>query len=47
MFPPPPLLVTIDILTSQCDPTVDIYGAFHVVRGDEVIDVRLTMTHFC
>ncbi|HZT18295.1 MAG TPA: DSD1 family PLP-dependent enzyme [Dongiaceae bacterium] len=30
---------TIEFLTSHCDPTVNLYGAFHVVRGDEVVDV--------
>lgn len=30
---------TVLLLTSHCDPTVNLYGAFHVVRGDEVIDV--------
>jgi 3-hydroxy-D-aspartate aldolase len=30
---------TIEFLTSHCDPTVNLFGAFHVVRGDEVIDV--------
>jgi len=35
----PELGSTIEFLTSHCDPTVNLYGAFHVVRGDEVIDV--------
>jgi 3-hydroxy-D-aspartate aldolase len=35
----PKLGSTIEFLTSHCDPTVNLYGAFHVVRGDEVIDV--------
>jgi 3-hydroxy-D-aspartate aldolase len=35
----PVLGSTIEFLTSHCDPTVNLYGAFHVVRGDEVIDV--------
>jgi 3-hydroxy-D-aspartate aldolase len=35
----PALGSTIEFLTSHCDPTVNLYGAFHVVRGDEVIDV--------
>jgi 3-hydroxy-D-aspartate aldolase len=30
---------TIEFLTSHCDPTVNLYGAFHVVRGDEVVDI--------
>ena len=35
----PALGATIEFLTSHCDPTVNLYGAFHVVRGDEVIDI--------
>jgi 3-hydroxy-D-aspartate aldolase len=35
----PSLGSTIEFLTSHCDPTVNLYSAFHVVRGDEVIDV--------
>lgn len=35
----PKLGATIEFLTSHCDPTVNLYGAFHVVRGDEVIDI--------
>jgi D-serine deaminase-like pyridoxal phosphate-dependent protein len=35
----PMLGSTIEFLTSHCDPTVNLYGAFHVVRGNEVIDV--------
>jgi len=35
----PELGSTIEFLTSHCDPTVNLYGAFHVVRGDEVIDI--------
>jgi 3-hydroxy-D-aspartate aldolase len=35
----PALGSTIEFLTSHCDPTVNLYGAFHVVRGNEVIDV--------
>jgi len=30
---------TIEFLTSHCDPTVNLYSAYHVVRGDDVIDV--------
>ncbi len=29
----------VEFLTSRCDPTVNLYTAFHVVRGDEVIDL--------
>ena len=29
----------IDIPTSHCDPTVDLCGAFRIMRGDEVIDI--------
>ena len=35
----PKLGTTIEFLTSHCDPTVNLYGAFHVVRGDEVVDI--------
>ncbi len=35
----PALGSTIEFLTSHCDPTVNLYGAFHVARGDEVIDI--------
>jgi D-serine deaminase-like pyridoxal phosphate-dependent protein len=30
---------TLEFLTSHCDPTVNLYSAYHVVRGDDVIDV--------
>ena len=30
---------TIEFLTSHCDPTVNLYPAFHVVRGEEVVDL--------
>lgn len=30
---------TIEFLTSHCDPTVNLYSAYHVVRGEEVIDM--------
>ena len=36
---PPELGGTIEFLTSHCDPTVNLYPAYHVVRGEEVIDV--------
>ena len=35
----PGLADTIEFLTSHCDPTVNLHSAFHVVRGDEVIDI--------
>lgn len=35
----PKLGSIIEFLTSHCDPTVNLYSAFHVVRGDEVIDI--------
>jgi 3-hydroxy-D-aspartate aldolase len=35
----PKLGSTIEFLTSHCDPTVNLHSAFHVVRGDEVIDI--------
>ena len=30
---------TIEFLTSHCDPTVNLYAAYHVVRGEDVIDL--------
>lgn len=35
----PSLGDTIEFLTSHCDPTVNLHPAFHVVRGEEVIDI--------
>jgi 3-hydroxy-D-aspartate aldolase len=35
----PPLGTTIEFLTSHCDPTVNLYAAYRVVREDEVIDL--------
>jgi 3-hydroxy-D-aspartate aldolase len=35
----PELGSIIEFLTSHCDPTVNLYSNFHVVRGEEVIDV--------
>jgi len=35
----PRLGSTIEFLTSHCDPTVNLYGAFHVVQGEEVVDI--------
>jgi D-serine deaminase-like pyridoxal phosphate-dependent protein len=35
----PPLGTTIEFLTSHCDPTVNLFAAYHVVREDEVIDL--------
>jgi 3-hydroxy-D-aspartate aldolase len=35
----PALGAPVEFLTSHCDPTVNLYSAFHVVRGDKVIDV--------
>ncbi len=35
----PQLGSTIEFLTSHCDPTVNLYPAYHVVRGDQVIDL--------
>jgi len=34
----PPLGSMIEFVTSHCDPTVNLYPAFHVVRGEEIID---------
>jgi 3-hydroxy-D-aspartate aldolase len=30
---------TIEFLTSHCDPTVNLYPAFHVVKGDQLVDI--------
>jgi D-serine deaminase-like pyridoxal phosphate-dependent protein len=30
---------TVEFLTSHCDPTVNLYSAIHVVRGDDVVDI--------
>lgn len=30
---------TVEFLTSHCDPTVNLYSRYHVVRGEHVIDV--------
>ncbi|MFT3989307.1 DSD1 family PLP-dependent enzyme [Aestuariivirga sp.] len=35
----PPVGNVIEFLTSHCDPTVNLYSAYHVVRGDEVVDI--------
>lgn len=35
----PPLGAPIEFLTSHCDPTVNLYSAFHVVRGEAVVDI--------
>jgi 3-hydroxy-D-aspartate aldolase len=36
--PNPPVGATIELLTSHCDPTVNLYSSFHLARGDEVIN---------
>lgn len=35
----PALGATIEFLPSHCDPTVNLYSQFHVVRGEDVIDI--------
>jgi D-serine deaminase-like pyridoxal phosphate-dependent protein len=35
----PTLGDTIEFLTSHCDPTVNLYPAFHVVKGNELVDI--------
>lgn len=35
---PPQLGVVIELLTSHCDPTVNLHAHYQVVRGDEVVD---------
>ena len=34
------LFADIDMLTSHCDPTVDLCGASHILCGDEAIEIR-------
>jgi len=34
----PPVGATIELLTSHCDPTVNLYASFLVARGDEIVD---------
>ena len=35
----PPLGATVTCLTPHCDPTVNLYDAYHVVRGDTLVDI--------
>ena len=35
---PPPHGAVIELLTSHCDPTVNLHARYQVVRGDEVVD---------
>ena len=37
--PSPPLGHVITLSTPHCDPTVNLYDRYHVVRGDELIDI--------
>ena len=43
---PPTLGSTIEFLSSHCDPTVNLYSVYHVVRGDEVIDIWPIMARY-
>jgi 3-hydroxy-D-aspartate aldolase len=36
--PPAPGAI-VEFLTSHCDPTVNLYGSYHVVRGEDVVDI--------
>jgi 3-hydroxy-D-aspartate aldolase len=36
--PAPPLGAVIELLTSHCDPTVNLHARYQVVRGDELVD---------
>jgi 3-hydroxy-D-aspartate aldolase len=36
--PPPALGATIELLTSHCDPTVNLHARYDVVRGEDVVD---------
>jgi 3-hydroxy-D-aspartate aldolase len=35
----PPLGARIECVTPHCDPTVNLHDAYHVVRGDTLIDI--------
>jgi 3-hydroxy-D-aspartate aldolase len=35
----PPLGTRIECVTPHCDPTVNLYDIYHVVRGDTLIDI--------
>ena len=35
----PPLGTCIECVTPHCDPTVNLYDVYHVVRGDTLIDI--------
>jgi 3-hydroxy-D-aspartate aldolase len=35
----PAVGATVEFLVSHCDPTVNLYSQFHVVRGEDVIDI--------
>ena len=35
----PGIGTTIEFLTSHCDPTVNLYSQYHVVRDQDVIDI--------
>jgi D-serine deaminase-like pyridoxal phosphate-dependent protein len=34
-----PLGTVIECLTPHCDPTVNLYDVYHVVRGDRLVDI--------
>jgi D-serine deaminase-like pyridoxal phosphate-dependent protein len=36
--PAPAVGATIELLTSHCDPTVNLHARYQVVRGDVVVD---------
>jgi D-serine deaminase-like pyridoxal phosphate-dependent protein len=45
--PAPALGDAIELLTSHCDPTVNLHRAYHVVDGDDVIDVWPIENGYC
>ena len=42
----PALGDTIEFLTSHCDPTVNLYEKFHVVKGEHVVDQWLVRARY-
>ena len=34
-----PIGTTVDCLSPHCDPTVNLYDHYHIVRGDMLVDI--------
>ena len=34
-----PIGTTVDCLSPHCDPTVNLYDHYHIVRGDTLVDI--------